>query len=1322
MATQAPITLPRMSEAEPNEPKPAAPRRLRKRRILLALAVLLLLGIVFHRPLLSWGVRRAVILAARSENIRVDLQVGGDFLTTLEVRNLRATPTGPTPIDRLEIGRAAFEYNFWKLLRGGVSEFLSSYQLHETFMEFTPVRGTERQKHELANLLRDIVQQPALFSDRVNISNFNLMVNLPEGPMRLMGVNAFLDPLEPGHLRVAEIAVPKIITWKDIEAAATYQGRKLVLRDFHLGHEIEMARVELDSSRRHEGINYLSVEGRVLEGHLGLFLWRRAVKGEDAQIQMTASLRRFPLAKLGELLRWEPQVSGTVEHAWVQMTGDPDDPSSWNGNALLDADAIRIDGIPLESVDGFQMVTNGRAEFKGAISTGANRLAFHTSHQLPETVDELFTTGVTAALELHAPELARLTPVLHKGELTGNGQLKIEKRRLTLDMEAHSTGVEGAYKGEPLTLGSGKARLKTEYAFQPRPKETPWHEGLEADARLSLGALRFGPALLDYGVLHTRVEDGAVLLKTAWLQRGRNEATLVGQMQLPAPGVPLSWKTLEASLEFNAYAPALAELAPEADPKGRKGTLVAKGEVRRSGGRTTGKGDIEAEGLSLRDFNLQRLSVTLPVESETLHIRDLAVNLNAHDRITGNGSVALESPFAYEGRLKADVRNLAIFESLVKKPLGGTLAIEWHGAGQIVPFRNRGEGQLTLKGGRFDAVEGIEAEISGRYSPEVVDLPVFRIRTSKGGLDSVLRLKNERLHLDPLHFTWGKEIDISGSATLPVDLRTPEKADSLLPQDAPLQARLTLRELPIRSIQPPPAPETLRRRKGEPPPGLDGTVAAEFTAAGTLAAPVFDLGLHLRGLRAPGALGPQSAAVDAALRFREDRLSLTGSATLPEASPLQFEGEIPLPLRQIIAERKIDPATPLRLKATLPDTRATVISRFIPRLRYVEGQLALEASATGTLEKPLLNGALRLNLPAIRFRDANLPGINQLKADIRLSENRVTIGQFTGDASGGPFSLGGSVSLADLAAPVLDLRVRTRNTLLLRNDTMVIRADSDIKIAGPLQTAKVSGKVGINRSRFFREIEILPLGLPGRPSPAPSAPPSAPSIEAPPLRDWSFDIAIRTTEPFIIRSNLAAGQVFADLKLGGTGRAPTLEGTARVENFVASLPFSRLEVASGYLYFRPDDPFNPYFDIHGTSRMRDFNIHVYIYGTAADPQTVFTSEPPLPQEEIVTLLATGATTQEVADNSELLAGRAGILLLQDLYHKVFKRRRPPPSGPGNRTALAERFRLDVGSVDPRTGRQQVGGSFTLSRHFEIAAGIDLEGDVRAELRYLIRFR
>ena len=66
-------------------------------------------------------------------------------------------------------------------------------------------------------------------------------------------------------------------------------------------------------------------------------------------------------------------------------------------------------------------------------------------------------------------------------------------------------------------------------------------------------------------------------------------------------------------------------------------------------------------------------------------------------------------------------------------------------------------------------------------------------------------------------------------------------------------------------------------------------------------------------------------------------------------------------------------------------------------------------------------------------------------------------------------------------------------------------------------------------------------------------------------------------------------------------------------------------------------------NIQATSTMQDYNIGVYIYGTADDPKTVFSSEPPLPQEDIIALLATGATASQLTARRRRRTGWKGCV-------------------------------------------------------------------------------
>src|SRR5690606_8722198 len=126
------------------------------------------------------------------------------------------------------------------------------------------------------------------------------------------------------------------------------------------------------------------------------------------------------------------------------------------------------------------------------------------------------------------------------------------------------------------------------------------------------------------------------------------------------------------------------------------------------------------------------------------------------------------------------------------------------------------------------------------------------------------------------------------------------------------------------------------------------------------------------------------------------------------------------------------------------------------------------------------------------------------------------------------------------------------------------------------------------------------------------------AITKPPFNNWTFDVAIKTRpdDPFEIRGNLATGSAAADLRFGGTGAEPWLEGLVRVDNFKATLPLSELDVTRGFITFSRDNFLQATLAIMAQSRLRDYQINAFIYGTPENPQLSLTSEPPLPQQDI----------------------------------------------------------------------------------------------------------
>jgi hypothetical protein len=306
--------------------------------------------------------------------------------------------------------------------------------------------------------------------------------------------------------------------------------------------------------------------------------------------------------------------------------------------------------------------------------------------------------------------------------------------------------------------------------------------------------------------------------------------------------------------------------------------------------------------------------------------------------------------------------------------------------------------------------------------------------------------------------------------------------------------------------------------------------------------------------------------------------------------------------------------------------------------------------------------------------------------------------------------------------------MEANDVLALRNDSMTIRASTDIKLTGPLNAASVGGVVYVTHSRFFKEIDILPIALPGKAKPAPKSARTfntGVSFPTPPLRDWKFDLAIKTRpdDPFLIRGNLANGAAALDLKLAGTGLAPYLDGMVRIDSFKASLPFSTLSISRGFVYFTKDASFKPSLDIQADSQAHDYLVHAYIYGDATDPQLQLSSEPPLPYADIVSLLATGVTSSELSGNADVLASKAALLAVEELYRKIFLRGKPANTGPkDNDNSFIDRFSIELGAIDNRTGGQQVTTRIKLTKQLYFVGDLSTEEGFTGRFKYLIRFR
>jgi len=612
-----------------------------------------------------------------------------------------------------------------------------------------------------------------------------------------------------------------------------------------------------------------------------------------------------------------------------------------------------------------------------------------------------------------------------------------------------------------------------------------------------------------------------------------------------------------------------------------------------------------------------------------------------------------------------------------------------------------------LEKGRFANMQSLQANVEASYTPDGLDIPIIFLGSDKMDFQAILRAKGSTLEIDKIQIDQGKAKYASGYVSVPFIWKNLGTGRQVVPSVGKVVATIQSENLDIKKLFEDFGAE----------PVASGVLNFKLDAQGTVAQLSASLDLQMRELKVLQLSTLEPATFGVSARLQNNQLVLTGKLQQAKIQPVQIDAKFPFNIAKLIETKKLDEQTPLTASVRMPRSSVNFVREFAPGIRELDGDMVLDVNVNGTIAKPVLSGAGDMTINVARFNNATLPALTNFRSRLNFSGDILSVERFGGEMAGGPFKLSGRITFPKLTEPMFDLQLKGDNVLIARNDNLTARVNADVKIGGPIRSAIVTGNVAVTNSQFLKNIDLIPIGLPGRPAPQP--PDSTPqfSFVKPPLRDWKFDVAIKSKDPVLIRGNLANGGAIIDLKLSGTGLRPGLQGVVRLDKVEATLPFSRLEISYGFLYFDPDDSFNPKIDLHGTSLIRDYIVHVYVYGTALASEAVFTSEPPLPQEEIISLLATGATREELSGKGDVLAGRAAMLLVQQVYRKVFKKGAPTKSD-----SVFDRLQVDIGNVDPRTGQQTATARFKINENYVLIGDLGVGGDFRGMVKYLIRFR
>ncbi|ESW62479.1 MAG: hypothetical protein Q27BPR15_00760 [Rhodobacter sp. CACIA14H1] len=411
----------------------------------------------------------------------------------------------------------------------------------------------------------------------------------------------------------------------------------------------------------------------------------------------------------------------------------------------------------------------------------------------------------------------------------------------------------------------------------------------------------------------------------------------------------------------------------------------------------------------------------------------------------------------------------------------------------------------------------------------------------------------------------------------------------------------------------------------------------------------------------PAALGVQARLADLGLLLPEFPGPVTVSGTAGERDAgydldLRAQGPGGIDARIAGLVRRDGSGADLKVTGA---AQAGLANAFLSG-RLVSGPVRFDLGLRGPFALSSLSGRValsggRISDPALFFALQDV----DLTADLAGGRAQVTGG--AGLTSGGGVSFAGSVGLA--APFAADLRVALLNAVLRDPNLFETTANGEVTVRGPLTGG---GTVGGQIVLTGTEVQIPSTGLGG----AADIPDlrhvnepadvratraragllggSAESGGRAAARPLALDLTISAPSQIYIRGRGLDAELGGALRLGGTTAAVVPSGSFSLIRGRLDILGKRLELGEATLALEGN--FVPMLSVAASNESDGITSFVRIDGPATEPVVTFTSNPELPEEEVLSRLLFGRGIEnlsalqaaQLANAVATLAGRGGV--------------------------------------------------------------------------------
>ncbi len=418
-----------------------------------------------------------------------------------------------------------------------------------------------------------------------------------------------------------------------------------------------------------------------------------------------------------------------------------------------------------------------------------------------------------------------------------------------------------------------------------------------------------------------------------------------------------------------------------------------------------------------------------------------------------------------------------------------------------------------------------------------------------------------------------------------------------------------------------------------------GELNADAHLEGSGSAPRGRASLEITGLRLANAAAQGLPALEArgSARLRGNVADVIAQLHAGSSSQLSLSGRAPL-----------NATGPVALKLAGRMDVALINSVLEARGERAAGTLTVDATVTGAANAPdiggkveLVNGDLRDYAEGIHIGDIN--------ARLLGGKGILRIASLTARAGPGELTAQGTIGVLEPHMPI-DVSLSAHHIQPITSDILTANLDTRMRVAGTLRRSiEVSGTVRVNHASIMvpngfppnvATLEVIRPGEAARPRPAKRL-------------VIGLGITLDAPDAIFVQGRGLDAQLGGRLRLAGTTADPLVSGGFSLVRGTFSLAGTNLNFNSGRVSFNGEGlrgRIDPTLDFRAQTSVMytsPTTVTLRVSGYADAPTIALSSNPPLPQDDLLGLLLFGKPASELtglqlAQTGAALAGLGGV--------------------------------------------------------------------------------